>query len=192
MSFTTINGTPGNDALPAAPTAGALKIFGLAGNDTLTGGSDADSLTGGDGNDRIVGGAGNDTMLGNAGSDTLIGGDGVDIVRGGFGADHLTGGAGNDRFQFFKNEVAGSYDLVTGVGGDVIFDFTGAGAPGGDQVELYGFTGGTLTFENYSVHSARIQNYILSDSSGFHTKISIVTETASGPQLLAGFDYVFR
>jgi trimeric autotransporter adhesin len=45
-------------------------LFGLAGNDKLTGGAGVDMLYGGDGNDTIDGGAGADQMVGGAGNDT--------------------------------------------------------------------------------------------------------------------------
>jgi trimeric autotransporter adhesin len=45
-------------------------LFGLAGNDKLTGGAGVDMLYGGDGNDTLDGGAGADQMVGGAGNDT--------------------------------------------------------------------------------------------------------------------------
>jgi Ca2+-binding RTX toxin-like protein len=51
--YTTITGTPGNDA---TLTGGSGKdhIFGLAGNDVIDGGADADRLVGGAGNDIYI------------------------------------------------------------------------------------------------------------------------------------------
>lgn len=47
----------------SAETNGSYKIYGGAGNDTLTGGHGADTLSGGLGADTVTGGAGNDTFL---------------------------------------------------------------------------------------------------------------------------------
>jgi Ca2+-binding RTX toxin-like protein len=89
------NGTTGNDTLSGI---GGLtnRIYGLAGNDTLSGGSL---------NDIIDGGADNDTLNGNAGNDTLTGG---------AGTDYMSGGAGSD-----------TYIIGTGDGVDTIYDTGG-------------------------------------------------------------------
>ena len=78
----TITLNEANGALPAA------RLFGGAGNDTLTGGSGADQL---------FGQSGNDTLLGKGGTDLLFGGDGNDTLTGGDGDDQVFGEAGNDR-----------------------------------------------------------------------------------------------
>ena len=57
------------------------------------------------------------------------------MLDGGEGADILTGGKGNDLFVF----RAGQAD------GDVVTDFQGSGAVGGDMLKLVGFGAGTLT-----------------------------------------------
>ena len=77
----------GDDLAIDAP--GALRdiVFGLGGNDTLSGGSNSDVLSGG---------AGNDTLDGGGSGDWMIGGDGNDTLNGGTGADSMTGGAGDD------------------------------------------------------------------------------------------------
>jgi Ca2+-binding RTX toxin-like protein len=46
------------------------RIYGLGGNDTLSGGALADTLDGGAGNDTLDGGAGDDTLDGGTGNDT--------------------------------------------------------------------------------------------------------------------------
>ena len=66
--------------------------------ETLTGTAGADRLEGGDGDDSISGLAGNDRLEGGKGNDTIDGGDGNDLIRGGKGADVLTGGNGDDTF----------------------------------------------------------------------------------------------
>ncbi len=48
------------------------KVFGKAGNDTLSGAGGADFLFGGAGNDRLIGGAAKDALYGQAGADTFV------------------------------------------------------------------------------------------------------------------------
>ncbi len=85
-------GRDGDDVITLDESSGALpaaRLFGEAGNDTLTGGSGADLLDGG---------TGNDTLLGKGGVDNLLGGDGDDILTGGDGDDLVSGGNNNDLF----------------------------------------------------------------------------------------------
>ena len=102
----TVNGTSGSDSIAVAPaTAGhvavtggldlvdveSLRVNGLGGGDTLSGGAVAglirltlnggaanDTLNGGDGADILIGGADNDTVDGNQGPDTALLGGGTD------------------------------------------------------------------------------------------------------------------
>ena len=68
---------------------------------------------------------------GGSGNDTLVGGAGNDMLTGGAGVDTLTGGAGNDIFV---------YGAVTSDSGnlapDLITDFSGIRAGGGDLIDL--------------------------------------------------------
>ncbi len=117
----TIHGDAGNDEIFGL--FGDDLIYGDAGNDKLWGQSENDTIYGGDGNDRIGGGSGEDHLYGEAGND---------VISGTGGRDWLTGGAGNDRFD---------YDNVTesapgAANRDVIADFFGAGAKGGDVIDL--------------------------------------------------------
>jgi Ca2+-binding RTX toxin-like protein len=78
-----IDGGAGNDVISAKdlPTSKmSLRLFGGAGDDTITGTA---------GNDRIVGGAGNDFAILGAGNDTFVwsSSHGADIVEGGTGID---------------------------------------------------------------------------------------------------------
>lgn len=99
----------GNNTLNASAFTGIAMLYGLDGNDTLTGGS---------GNDVLDGGNGNDTLSGNAGNDTLAGG---------AGTDSLTGGTGNDTYLFDTNAALGT-DTITeaAAGGIDTLDFTGS------------------------------------------------------------------
>ncbi|MED5396029.1 MAG: LamG-like jellyroll fold domain-containing protein, partial [Pseudomonadota bacterium] len=74
----------------------AVKVLGLDGADTITGGSGDDTLTGSGGNDVIDGSVGADTIDGDAGDDLLYGDAGNDVIDGGADADTITGGAGDD------------------------------------------------------------------------------------------------
>jgi Ca2+-binding RTX toxin-like protein len=109
-------GTNGNDIIN---NNGNWKaIYGLTGNDRITGASFDEAIWGGDGrngavpgtngvtdddildglggNDRLFGEMGNDRLYGGSGADYLDGGDGNDALYGGAGLDLLFGGAGND------------------------------------------------------------------------------------------------
>ena len=91
-------GGAGADALTSTgPANGRLvRLIGMGGNDTLTGGDGREILNGKGGNDTISGGGGNDTLNGGDGNDTLNGGNGSDVLDGGNGSDWLNGGADSD------------------------------------------------------------------------------------------------
>ena len=140
-------------------------LLGGAGDDTLAGNGGDDSLDGGDGFDLVtfkgtsqgvyanlmatrlqVGGAvgrdvlanvealqgGNfsDTLIGDDGANWLYGAAGDDRLLGGRGQDTLIGGAGDDAFVFngFLESPRDAPDLILG--------FDGAGAAGGDVIDL--------------------------------------------------------
>ncbi len=91
---------------------GSNRIYGLDGNDNLSGGLQADRLEGDNGNDTLSGDAGADSLLGGADNDTLTGGAGNDTLDGGTGNDLLNDAVGND-----------TYLLATGSGIDRISDY---------------------------------------------------------------------
>jgi Ca2+-binding RTX toxin-like protein len=144
----------------------ANNLQGGAGNDTLNGNGGADTMVGGAGDDTFItdggdtitealgggtdlvqssathtlaanvenltltgGGAINGT--GNGLANVIIGNTGANILTGGGLADTLTGNAGIDTFDF--NALA---DSVAATGIDLITDFTGAGAAGGDLIDV--------------------------------------------------------
>ena len=124
---------------PTAANTKLIKVFGLAGNDTITldeanGVLPKANLYGGAGNDTLSGGSGNDQLFGEAGDDTLIGKGGVDLLFGGAGNDSLSGGAGSD--QAFGQ--AGNDRMIwdPGDGSDV-----NEGGAGNDTVEVNGGNG---------------------------------------------------
>lgn len=83
----TLYGGAGNDTLAAYTGSDGSQVFGDAGHDEIQGSTRADRLTGGDGDDALVGGAGDDTLTGSPGRDTLWGGAGNDSLRGGADED---------------------------------------------------------------------------------------------------------
>lgn len=100
-------------------------------DDTISGLGGDDFLIGGGGADHVDGGADNDELQGGAGDDTLLGGAGLDSLSGDAGADTLTGGTEADRFSWRVGATASTFPLR-----DVVTDFEGAGAAGGDTLEL--------------------------------------------------------
>ena len=83
---------------PGTP-ADNWQIFGLNGNDSLTGGSLADTIYGGDDNDSLFGLGGDDVLNGGTGDDFFDGGSGNDYAFGDIGNDTFFGGSGNDFFD---------------------------------------------------------------------------------------------
>ena len=96
----------GHDRVDASASLHPVRLYGGAGDDTLTGGAAADVLNGGSGDDllasgadrdRLFGGGGRDRLDGGADDDYLSGQGGQDILHGGSGDDTVNGGAANDR-----------------------------------------------------------------------------------------------
>ena len=130
-------GDAGNDTL-GSYVAIPQRLFGEAGNDTLTGGSAADFLIGGADGDYIVAGDGSDTIFGDsvptvlgerdtggasAGADRIYGGNGDDLAFGGGGDDQLNGDGGNDYLHGgLGNDTFtggdGTWNLIRGQGGN--------------------------------------------------------------------------
>nr|MCF6374533.1 putative Ig domain-containing protein [Tychonema sp. BBK16] len=164
-----------NDDTSIPQSAFGQPIFGLSGNDNLTGSADNDTIYGNEGADTIDGGNGNDNLFGGKKSDQLSGGNGNDFLSGNNDNDTLTGGEGNDILRGGKendvliggngdDELWGDrgFDVLTGGAGkdtfvlqytatnpsqaDVITDFTSD-----DKIKLIGVTFSQLTFESVSV-----------------------------------------
>lgn len=74
LPFVGTAGTDYNSAAWATPSI----MYGLGGDDSLTGSTAADMLLGGDGNDTLTGNPGNDLLVGGPGNDTMSGGLGSD------------------------------------------------------------------------------------------------------------------
>lgn len=110
-----------------AGNAGSV-LYGLGGNDKLTGGAGIDTLYAGAGNDTLKGGKGNDklyaqygnnVLYGEAGNDTLEGGSGTDILRGGLGTDTIKCGKGLDKILFYKGD--GKDTIQNGAKNDILY-----------------------------------------------------------------------
>jgi RTX calcium-binding nonapeptide repeat (4 copies) len=121
-----IIGTNKDDILYGVLTTDAI-IYGLKGDDVITGGPGNSKLYGGDGNDEINGGSGNAQMYGGNGDDVLIGGSGNNILVGGPGNDQLYAGTGTDTLIGGPGADFFNCGTQTGTGGSpssaVILDF---------------------------------------------------------------------
>src|SRR6185369_6289977 len=111
----TASGGAGNDTL-----LGIEQVWGSSYNDTFRGDAFANGLFGLEGNDDLSGNAGNDILGGGSGTDHLTGGLGDDVLEGGPGDDYLDGGAGNDYATYFSASFGVKVDLAAGTasGGD--------------------------------------------------------------------------
>ena len=130
-------------------TAGLL--FGLGGDDEITGGGLSDTLVGGDGFDFLNGGAGNDVLIGGANPAN--------------GSDELRGGMGTDRFVFGLGDSDRSVSDLTQPGNaiDGIFDFNSledsidfggvAGVSSGQGQNIF-FTSSQTMLPTGGVHTA--------------------------------------
>jgi autotransporter-associated beta strand protein len=140
----TIIGTDGPDVVDATvtvsgqplPTAFADQIFGVGGNDTLSGLEGDDSIRGAGGSDTAYGGDGSDTLRGGGGRDSLYGGAGDDATAGGRGKDSLYGDDGNDTLRGGK----GNDWLEGGAGDDMLNGGPGRNMlTGGDGADSFKF-----------------------------------------------------
>jgi Ca2+-binding RTX toxin-like protein len=117
----------------------SVYVYGLDGNDSLTGSGLSDRILGGTGNDTIRGGDGNEMIFGDEGDDLLEGGAGNDRIYGGDGNDLLRGDDGNDRVS----GDSGDDTIDGGTGNDYLYGGDGndvlSGADGNDR--LYGLDG---------------------------------------------------
>ncbi|WP_299971614.1 cadherin-like domain-containing protein [uncultured Roseobacter sp.] len=135
-----MNGEGGNDRMFGGSNDDAM--FGGSGNDLMDGQQQDDDLFGQAGNDTMFGGDGFDLLDGGSGNDTLFGGNQGDTLRGGAGTDFMDGGAGFDNFDFnaVSESAFGSADTISG--------FDGAGAPGGDVIDVSGIDANTTAGGN--------------------------------------------
>ena len=142
-------GNAGADTFNASSQTSAVYIYGMGGNDTLTGSAFGDYLDGGDGTDTLAGGDGADLLLGNGGADILRGQGGDDSLIELGGDSVIDGGAGFDSL-FVWSDTGVSLNLATAsiewVQGSVLGNDTLNGAGSTVNTYLYGWGGNdTLT-----------------------------------------------
>ncbi|MDO5622870.1 MAG: calcium-binding protein [Paracoccus sp. (in: a-proteobacteria)] len=106
-------------------------LFGLQGDDRLTGAEGLDMLYGGTGQDTLIGAGGDDVLFGGPGDDQIDGGEGDDVIFDPEGANMIFGGPGNDQLEASGTLDGGpGDDTLTGVAGaDTIM----RGGPGADR-----------------------------------------------------------
>jgi serralysin len=138
----TMYGLGGNDNLTGSDFGDYL--LGGLGDDTLVGNGGADALHGSEGNDTLSGGDGDDVLIGLDGNDILNGGNDGDTIIGWLGADTINGDAGND--QLFGSEDNDSMDGGAGV--DFLDGGTGNDTMhgGSEQDALHGQDGDDTMF----------------------------------------------
>jgi beta-glucanase (GH16 family)/Ca2+-binding RTX toxin-like protein len=140
MSGSRLFGGAGNDTLSG--TAGQDYLRGEDGDDRIMGGDAFDDLHGNTGNDSVWGGLGDDWVVGGKDQDRLYGEEGHDVVLGNIGDDTLDGGVGNDvvRGGQGNDSVMGSWgdDFISGDRGDD----TLAGGGGADIFHTWNEAGG--------------------------------------------------
>jgi serralysin len=135
VSYTLANGVENLTILGKGPISG-------------TGNAMANQINGSNAGNTLIGLAGSDILRGNGGNDLLYGGDGNDRLVGGPGADALVGGRGADVFDFdtASESPPGLHDICTT--GDGAPAFEGAGALGGDRIDLSGIDANTALAGN--------------------------------------------
>jgi len=136
QNFTLVAGNDSNNTANYNSSSNSILYFGLAGQDTITGGTNGDWLYGGTGDDSLSGGAGNDQLYGGAGNDTLCGGAGSDTY-------YFTGNFGND---VITKDTANSLDVLSFV--DVIDDMVVVKQSSNDLIMQFS-NGSSLTFESW-------------------------------------------
>lgn len=150
-------GTDGNNYNSAAWGVPS-RMYGMGGDDTLTGSTADDMLFGGSGNDALNGNPGNDLLVGGPGADILNGGngsdtylynkgDGQDIIQNGFYAetgvlDKLAFGEGILPSDVSLTRVGGDLRLALSDGGAINVQgfFNGSNRP----LDLVSFSNGTV------------------------------------------------
>jgi len=150
-------------------------LYGSLGDDRLEiGTSYGARVEAGSGNDYINGGTGNDTLSGGAGNDTVFGGD--DRLVDDEGSNVMWGGAGNDTFGFNRWHQTNS-----------IMDFEGAGAAGGDVINVFRPSMEQLDFEYF------MQNHVVQVGNDTHlvweSTVTILVGVAKDSLIASDFTF---
>ena len=196
-----VQGNAGNDVFDAASQTGAVYIYGMGGDDTLTGSAFGDYLDGGDGTDTLAGGDGADLMLGNGGVDILRGDGGDDSIIELGGDSVIDGGAGFDSV-FVWSDTGLTLDLTAAsiewVQGSVPGDDTLNGAGNTVNTFLYGWGGNDVltagSADDYIAGGAG--DDVLTGGAGNDTMIGetgfdryVYTAAAWGSDTIHSFDF---
>ncbi|PJG42711.1 hypothetical protein XA39_10880, partial [Acinetobacter tandoii] len=138
----------------------SVQIYGLDGDDIITGSDYADIIRGGIGNDNVDGGAGNDIIIGGEGGDILTGGLGRDVFRWEAGDQGLT----------LTTDIITDFDIRSVAQGGDILDFSDL-LPDATRV---------------GVNSVNISQYIKFVEVGTDTQVRISTQgdTANPDQII--------
>jgi serralysin len=196
-----VQGNAGNDVFAAAGQSSAVYIYGMGGDDTLTGSAFGDYLDGGDGTDTLSGGDGADLMLGNGGVDILRGDGGDDSIIELGGDSVIDGGAGFDSL-FVWSDTGVTLDLTAAsiewVQGSVPGDDTLDGAGNTVNTFLYGWGGNDVltagSADDYIAGGAG--DDVLTGGAGNDTLIGetgfdryVYTDTVWGSDTIHSFDF---
>lgn len=133
-------GNDGNDVFTGAAQSVGVYIYGMNGNDTITGSAFADYLNGGEGNDNLLGGAGNDTLIGGPGSDVLRGQAGDDVLIEEGGDSLIDGGEGFDSLYVWSSGGL-SLNMTT-----ASIEWVQGSVQGGDNLDATGNTVDTFIY----------------------------------------------
>ena len=133
-------GNDGNDVFTAAGQTVGVYIYGMDGNDTITGSAFGDYLNGGDGNDNLLGGNGDDTLIGGNGSDVLRGQGGDDILIEEGGDSLIDGGVGFDSLYVWSSDGL-TLDMTT-----ASIEWVQGSVQGGDTLNAAGNTVDTFIY----------------------------------------------
>jgi Ca2+-binding RTX toxin-like protein len=180
------NGDAGNDTIKGY-NDGGNRIYGLGGNDSLTGGAQADLIDGGEGDDTLSGGEGDDTLTGGSGHDTLYGGDGNDTYV-------FRAGSGIDRIYDYGNNSPGNGDVVlfSGLGWT---DLTALERKGNDLVMKFGAKDQLIVGSNFrddfSDVNFRVEQFKFSDGvvwDDAEIKARVVNSGDAGNDTITGYN----
>lgn len=132
------DGGRGEDFLDASLYNGDYSVNLTTGVTSFVGESflNFEILVTGNGNDTLIGNAADNQLVGSGGNDLLQGKAGGDRLSGQSGLDTMVGGLGSDVFAFAQTSESpsASPDVIRGDAMSVAFE--GAGAAGGDKIDL--------------------------------------------------------
>ncbi len=123
--FNVLSATNGNDTLTHESSSTSHKLFGLDGDDTITGSNQRDILIGGNGSDTLIGNSGDDDFI----FEGIL--TGTDTIDGGSGSDRILGSVNDDTFSLssFSSiseiDMGAGNDTLLGTSSDDAFNFSG-------------------------------------------------------------------